>query len=376
MLQPCRQGFRNQLVTAFFLLLLLGAAREAAAQSGDPGAPTPVFTNEISGRIAPRDVGDPRRTRHFYTFVGTGGDLTVTLESSDLVGDVDVFSETALRPLLKITLYGDAGSVSKSFFLRNAETLILRVEARAIGDNPGAYRLRFEGAFAPAPADTAQVPEAPTLSSTGPRGKGVRRVTSTGARVEEPAEAAPEEATKEKETKPAPTAKPAAKSAERTAPLASRKGRATRSASSRTRGGASKTRPDENAAPPETAEEKPTSDANPPAEAKPEGEAPAVTRPKPAARRRVPRAPRRGANGERAETKPPADASEPAKAAPPAPAPTQRLIIVTKDGETLERDMNTVRRVTVENNQVVIIGKDGKIIRQPLANVLRMSIEP
>jgi len=42
----------------------------------------------------------------------------------------------------------------------------------------------------------------------------------------------------------------------------------------------------------------------------------------------------------------------------------------------IERDMNSVRRVTVENNQVVVITKDGKIIRQPMANVLRMSIEP
>ena len=40
------------------------------------------------------------------------------------------------------------------------------------------------------------------------------------------------------------------------------------------------------------------------------------------------------------------------------------------------RDMDTVRRVTVENNQLVVITKDGKIIRQPMANVVRMSIEP
>jgi hypothetical protein len=49
---------------------------------------------------------------------------------------------------------------------------------------------------------------------------------------------------------------------------------------------------------------------------------------------------------------------------------------VTKDGETLEREMNTVRRVTVENNQVVVVTRDGKTIRHPMANVLKMSIEP
>ena len=57
-------------------------------------------------------------------------------------------------------------------------------------------------------------------------------------------------------------------------------------------------------------------------------------------------------------------------------APSQRLIIITKDGETLERDMSGVRRVTVENNQVVIVGRDGKVTRRPLASILRMSIEP
>ena len=62
---------------------------------------------------------------------------------------------------------------------------------------------------------------------------------------------------------------------------------------------------------------------------------------------------------------------------PPLPeAPGPRLIIVTKDGETLEREMSTVRRVTVENNQVVVVTRDGKTIRQPMANVLKMSIEP
>ncbi|HEX8853635.1 MAG TPA: hypothetical protein VF754_09120, partial [Pyrinomonadaceae bacterium] len=60
----------------------------------------------------------------------------------------------------------------------------------------------------------------------------------------------------------------------------------------------------------------------------------------------------------------------------PAPPPSPRLIIVTRDGETFERDMSTVHRVTVQNNQVVVVGKDGKVTRQPLANVLRMTIEP
>jgi phage terminase small subunit len=42
----------------------------------------------------------------------------------------------------------------------------------------------------------------------------------------------------------------------------------------------------------------------------------------------------------------------------------------------VERFMNTVRRVTVENGQIVVIMKDGKVTRHPMANVTRMAIEP
>jgi hypothetical protein len=102
--------------------------------------------------------------------------------------------------------------------------------------------------------------------------------------------------------------------------------------------------------------------------------------PKPAPVRRAARTPRRRAPRAGAESARTATATQPSDggqpAAPPTPAPTQRLIIVTKGGEMIVRDMDTVRRVTVENNQVVVITKDGKIIREPMANVLRMSIEP
>ena len=52
------------------------------------------------------------------------------------------------------------------------------------------------------------------------------------------------------------------------------------------------------------------------------------------------------------------------------------MIIETNEGTFVDRYMNTVRRVTVENNQVVVVGKDGKIQRIPLASVVRMIIAP
>ncbi|HEV3468994.1 MAG TPA: hypothetical protein VG148_06710, partial [Pyrinomonadaceae bacterium] len=177
----------SQLCSALALsaaVLLLAAA--ARAQSGDVRYPTPVYTNQIEGRIAPRDIGDPRRTRHFYVFRGTEGDISVTLESTELSGAVDLFTAGALRPLLKITLLGAPTTATRSVFLRGEETLVLRVEARAAGEAEGTYRIRLGGSFAPAPAGLAEAPPVPEVSGGTGADRGVRRVTSTGARIPEP----------------------------------------------------------------------------------------------------------------------------------------------------------------------------------------------
>ena len=46
------------------------------------------------------------------------------------------------------------------------------------------------------------------------------------------------------------------------------------------------------------------------------------------------------------------------------------------DGTRVEQYMSTIRRVTIENNQIVVTGKDGKIDRTRMSEVLRMTIEP
>ena len=370
------------LAVAFVFTLLV--ASDCAAQSSDPAFPAPVFSNEVSGSIAPRDIGDARRTRHFYTFRGTEGDLLVKLESAELVGDVDVFNANGMRPLIKFTLFGDATNVSKSFYLRKEETLVLRVEARAAGDADGTYRITFGGSFAPAPTELANAPQPaePTVSSAERSGKNVRRVTSTGARIEEPAPT-PAEVASEPEATPTPAPEVERKPAPR-------RGRGSRTSPNRTRGSSSRTKPattdtaksetTDTAQSSETAESKPDANTEKPTEATPEPEKPATPAPKrtPAPRRRGARGTGRSARNESARTTAPDSSAQPSADAQPStqPAPSQRLVVVTKDGETIERDMNTVRRVTVENNQLVVVTRDGKVIRQPMANVLRMSIEP
>src|SRR3954462_9920650 len=120
--------FLLQLTVAVSLL----AAGSVSAQSIDPNAPSPVRSNNVTGRIAARDLGDARLTDHYYAFTGTPGDLLITVDSTNLNGDLDVFTAGSLQPLLKLTLYAEnTAPVTKGIYLRKRESLILRVEARS-----------------------------------------------------------------------------------------------------------------------------------------------------------------------------------------------------------------------------------------------------
>ncbi|HET7113577.1 MAG TPA: hypothetical protein VFI57_08040, partial [Pyrinomonadaceae bacterium] len=133
-------------------LLILATATVSLAQSLDVGSPTPVRSNTVSGKIAARDLGDSRLTDHYYAFTGTPGDLLITIQSTNLNGDLDVFTAVTLRPLLKLSLYAESSAaVTKGIYLRKREDLILRIEARSPNDEPGSYRLYFGGAFEPLP---------------------------------------------------------------------------------------------------------------------------------------------------------------------------------------------------------------------------------
>src|ERR1044071_82676 len=175
------------LLSTFVMMLIMVTG--ARAQSTDIEYPTPVRSGEISGTIAPRDLGDSRLTRYFYSFTGTPGDLIITAESRNLEGAVDVFTAGTLRPLPKINL--KAGSSrpagTNTISLRTREALILRVEARTPNDDEGSFRVSFSGTFEPLSRDLPDPgPVFPTLSDSSSAPKG-RRVTATGARIEEPA---------------------------------------------------------------------------------------------------------------------------------------------------------------------------------------------
>ena len=317
------------------LVLLLLTGTSAFAQSIDPSAPSPVRSNSITGSITARDLGDSRLTDHYFAFTGTPGDLLITVQSSNLNGDIDVFTAGSLRPLLKITVYAEISTpVTKSVFLRRRENLVLRVEARSPNDDEGTYRLFFGGSFEPIAGgpDIAEA-ETPTTETPVARTPGTRRVSSVGARIEEPTPPPSEvaavpssEPTPEPKEEPTPEAKPAESPTPETekAPVEEYK-RPTSTRNTRTR--------------------------------RPTGRRPAA---RPSTRDTV-------ATAEEEKPKPPAE---------PEPEVGPRLVIETNDGTLINRSMSSVRRVTVENGQVVIVNRDGTINRILLANVVRMSISP
>jgi hypothetical protein len=325
----------NTIRVCALLAVLLFTAVSWCAQSLDQNAPAPVRSNTVNGIIPARDLGDSRMTNHYFAFTGTPGDLLITVQSQNLNGDIDVFTATTLRPLLKITLYAESSApVTKGIYLRKRESLVLRIEARSPNDAEGTYRLFFGGSFEPVIGgpDISEAETEGPKTETPATGRGGRRVSSVGARINEP-QPPPAEVAAAPEPTPEPT--PEAKPVEKPAREAEK--------------------------PAETESVRPPPPRNPRGRRTP-------------TRRTTPR-PTETARSPVEEPKP----AEPKPAEPkPEPAPEigPRLVIETNDGTLINRPMSGVKRVTVENGQVVVVGRDGKIERILLANVLRMTISP
>lgn len=348
---------RKSIVALVLLVACWGlTAGVGNGQSTVSNSPTAIRSNEVTGAIAARDLGDSRLTDHFFALTGTPGDLLITVESRNLNGDIDVFTASGMRPLLKFSLYEGSGSlVSKSIYLRKREDLILRVEARTPNDDDGTYRLRFGGSFEPISGglDGSEIAQTnPSLETTGTEGKAGkkgRRVSSVGARIDEPAPAEiaaapiPETGTAEN---PAPEAT--------TPRTTSRNTRGRRPARGRTRPTTDVPTAEKPASEPT---EEPATEARVPAEKPPPASRPA------SGRRRAGR-----------RTVSPVVVEKPAT--PPVEESGPRLIIETSDGTMINRYMTGVRRVTVENGQVIVVGRDGKVEKFQLTNIVKMSVEP
>lgn len=341
-------------------VMLWACVGVVVGQSSDQSLPTPVLSNDINGKIVALDLGDPRATRHFYAFAANAGDLLITVDSTNLNGDVDVFTAITFRPLMKTTVYASTQSpqITKGIYLRAHQILILRVEARSPNDDPGTYHIHLGGTFEPFSggipvAENIEPAENSTKASSN-------RLSSVGATIPRP----PAEVSETAEAKPSPEETAEKTPSETEAPKKETEKPATTAAARRTtargpRRGA-----------------RPAPARKPPAEKKTESTAKTETetRKTEPAKTETPKEEKSAPVEKPVETTAPAEKPKPQELSPtPVGA---RLIIEEKDGTRMERPMSTVRRVVVEGPTIVIVLKTGKIERINMSDVARMAIEP
>ncbi len=344
------------LITVTVCLLVLSAV--AIAQSTDAAFPTNVTTNEINGTIKARDIGDPRLTTFYYALGGGQGDLFINAVTANFSGDIDIFAAEGLRPLAKIVVFADTGSseTGRLIYLRKEEKLILRVQGRTPNDDPASFKIKFGGSFVALEPNNEV--DAPKIAQAETNGSGVR-VNSVGTIVE----VIP---------KPTPIKKPVETVAE--------------------------VRPKPSPSPSEVeSPERPrvtVIESAPPTPAKPTKAKPGTTpakkpsagpptvfgnKPKPAATKTTPRRETARTTAPRRATPKPARpaATKPAPPAEAVPDPLAniRLVVILKDGGSIERPMSEVQRFGVEKGVLTVVAKDGTIVRYQILDVAKVTIE-
>ena len=365
-----------------FAIIILSATSQA--QSINQSYPTPITSNEISGQIPARDIGDARLTSYFYTFNAAQGDVFINVVTKNLNGDIDIFTHDNLRPLSKITIYADAseGETGRVIYLRQPTKLILRVEGRSPNDDAAIYRIKFAGSFAPAAAATGenQETETPTVKSDNQTDV---RVNSVGTIIEvkpkpvpTPKEIIAEAKKSERETKPQSVEKPAVgetvaetKELEKPAKtekelIAEKEKPAETQAEIRNEVKPAvvitdelpKIEPAETEITAETKKDSPERDEEKPTET--------------ATEKTVAKAESNTAEKPKKREKP-----KPVKPLPTVALENIRLIILFKDGTRIERPMSEVLRVGVDRGVLTVISKDGAIGRYSILDVEKMTIE-
>jgi hypothetical protein len=340
----------------FFVFFLLLAP--IFGQSINQDFPSPILRESIGGKIAARDIGDARLTRHFYVFYAGVGDLFLNIETGNFNGDIDLFEATTLRPISKISIYAteSAATTSRIVYFRQRTQVIMRVEGRTPNDETANYRINFSGSFAAA-TDLPQPPEdAEPKVSDKTSTDAVARVNSAGAIIEDLTAKKQSEPTQTEPEKAATEAEKSAeeKTAETTAAATRRAARTTRTTPARrtprNRRTATQPQPEETAP---AATDTNTAESTPETTAAPRSTARAASR--------------RGGRNQPARTvttEPKVD-----------PLANVRLVVMLKDGYKIERPMSEVLRASVDKGTLVVITKDGKIERFAILDVLKFSIE-
>lgn len=312
------------------------------AQSTDQNFPTPIRSNEITGQIKARDVGDSRLTRYYYAFDGGQGDIFVNVVTKNFAGDIDVFTAETQRPLTKMVIYPDssASETGRLIYLRKGERLLLRVEGRTPNDDAATFRIKFGGSFIA--INGGKEEEAPSLQNSQ-SATGIR-VNSVGTIVE----ALPNKS--EKAPALIPPSVPVRTTATKTEQRASEKPKL------ETEKKSEKPQVIVTEAPSvSTVFNSKTVTATDRKATEPKSQ-PAKTPP--------PKRTTKTKQGVEAPTEPKVD-----------PMANIRLIVQLKTGEVVERPMSEVQRFAWDKGILVVVGKDGKTSRYSIFDVAKVTIE-
>lgn len=346
-------SYRLCVLTLFILIFFSISFGQSTSQN----FPTPITSNEISGTIKARDVGDSRLTSYFYLFNGSQGDVFVNVVTNNLNGDIDIFNAENLNPLTKIVVYADTSNneTGRVIYLRKSEKLILRIQGRSPNGEPATYTIKFAGSFQPA-LNVAEV-EQSKLPEVKAQNQSDVIVNSVGTIIG---------------VKPKPTPTPAETVAE-----------VEKSAEQKPEVEGKKEKTDDEV---EKTSETPAIEKAE-TEKEPEKKVEVVVTENLPTREKA----ETDAKTEKAETETKTTAAKSktrtgrarnrkAAAAPktvePNPLESVRLIVLFKDGSKIERPMSEVLRVNVDNKgMLTIVSKDGSIGRYSILDVAKMTIE-
>ena len=320
------------------VVLSLTFALVICAQSSDQSFPTPVSSNEITGTIKARDIGDSRTTSYFYTFDGGQGDIFINVVTRNFSGDIDVFTADALQPLTKMVIYADAGinETGRVIYLRKGARLVLRVEGRSPNDDPASFRIKFAGSFVALAEQKTE--SAPSITSSGQIDETGVRVNSVGTIIAIPPKPKIIRKSDEGPKVPVPTPKPETTAAPEIL----------------------NTDQEAIAVEKVAVDKKTEVAAEGESEIKSEGSAVKAETKRAARRTKTPKLPKPSAKVEEKK---------------PDPLASIRLVIQLKDGQLIEHRMDQVLKFSVDKGVLTVISKDGNIRRYSLLDVAKVTIE-
>ena len=347
------------------------------AQSTNQSFPTAITANEISGRIAARDIGDARLTSYFYVFGGNQGDVFINVQTVNFNGDIDVFTFGNLKPLTKITVYADdtTSETGRVVYLRQPAKLILRIQGRSPNDDSATFRIKFAGSFEPVQAvadnPAAEVPEVKSENQTNVRVNSVGTIIEIKPKPQpSPKEtiAKKEDATEQKKNADPTETKKEINESE----IAEDESRSKQTDVSENTLEEKKQEPavEKNKSEDEK-ENAPrviiTDNIGKPDETKTENnKTPENLKDSPVENAVEDNAETAAKSKPKAKTK---------KVKEPSPLENIRLVILFKDGTRIERQMSEVLKVGVDKGVLTLIAKDGSIGRYSILDVAKMTIE-